>query len=401
MRNKENIKNRVKICHVSTTFIYKAGSACRTFAILKTLSENNYRVTQITGRDFAPHPDWDLSNVEFIRIAPLVKYINPLNDVMALYKLYRLFKNLKPHIVHTHLAKAGILGRLAARWVQTPYIVHTVHGPTFSENIHPVKKTIYRFLERICGKFTNSFVFVGEELRNEYIKNRVCPIEKTKIIRSGRPKSDFVLADKLTRKEIQLIKNNFSNNKKRFLIGYIARLVPSKAQDMAIHVLKMVRDCGIDGYLVFIGEGHLPEEKRYEVLLRKLIKELKLDGYVYFMGYQNNVLSYMKAMDVLILTSKYEGLPNIAVEAGIVGRPLVAFKVCGISEVLQNDETGYIVEQGNVKAMAERLIFLARNPMVAKEMGNKAQLKVRNLYTKERMIEEKIRFYESILRKNI
>ncbi len=170
---------------------------------------------------------------------------------------------------------------------------------------------------------------------------------------------------------------------------------------MAIHVLKMVRDWGIDGYLVFIGEGHLPEEKRYEVLLRKLIKELKLDGYVYFMGYQNNVLSYMKAMDVLILTSKYEGLPNIAVEAGIVGRPLVAFKVCGISEVLQNEETGYIIEQGNVKAMAERLIFLARNPMVAKEMGNKAQLRVRNLYTKERMIEEKIRFYESILRKSI
>ncbi len=176
--------------------------------------------------------------------------------------------------------------------------------------------------------------------------------------------------------------------------------MPSKAQDMAIQALKIVRDQGVDSSLVFIGEGHLPEEKRYEALLRRLTEKLNIGRHVYFLGYQNDVLSYMIATDVLVLTSKYEGLPNIAVEAGIVGKPLVAFKVCGISEVIQNEETGYIVEQGNVRAMAERLIFLAKNPMVTEEMGHKANLQVRNLYTMERIIEEKLRFYDSILRKN-
>lgn len=400
MKDKENIQNTVKVCHVSTTFIYKAGSARRTFAILKALSKRNYRVTQVTGRDFVPSSDWDLSNIEFFHIPSLVKYINPHNDITALYKLYKLFNNLKPHIVHTHLAKAGILGRLAARWAKVPHIVTTVHGPTFSENINSVKRLIYRFLEHICGKFTDWFIFVGYELRDEYVKNRICPIEKTKIIQSGRPESDFALADKFTQEEIQLTRKKFSNNKNGFFIGYIGRLVPSKAQDMAIHALKIIRDKGIDGYLVFIGEGHLTEEKRYEALLRRLTEKLNIGRHVYFLGYQNDVLSYMKAMNVLVLTSKYEGLPNIAVEAGIVGRPLVAFKVCGISEVIQNEETGFIVKQGNVKAMAERLIFLARNPGIAEEMGYKAQRKVRYLYTTERMIEEKFRFYESILRKN-
>ena len=400
MKDKKNIQNKVKICHVNTTFIYKAGSARRTFAILKALSKRNYRVTQVTGRDFEPSPDWDLSDVEFFHIPSLVKYINLLNEITALYKLYKLFKNLKPHIVHTHLAKAGILGRLAARWAKVPHIVATVHGPTFSENINSVKRLIYRFLERICGKFTDWFIFVGEELRDEYVKNRICPIETTEIIRSGRPESDFALADKFSREEIQLVRKKFSTDKNGFLIGYIGRLVPSKAQDMAIQALKMVRDHGVDSSLVFIGEGHLPEEKKYEALLRRLTEKLNIGRHVYFLGYQNDVLSYMKAMDVLVLTSKYEGLPNIAVEAGIVGKPLVAFKVCGISEVTQNEETGYIVEQGNIKAMAERLIFLARNPAVAKKMGHKANLQVRNLYTRERMVEEKLRFYELILRKN-
>jgi glycosyltransferase involved in cell wall biosynthesis len=208
------------------------------------------------------------------------------------------------------------------------------------------------------------------------------------------------LADKFSQEEIQLVRKKFSNNKNGFLIGYTGRLVPSKAQDMAIQALKIVRDQGVDGFLVFIGEGYLTEEKRYEALLRRLTEKLNIGRYVYFLGYQNDVLSYMKAMNVLVLTSKYEGLPNIAVEAGIVGRPLVAFKVCGISEVIENEETGYIVEQGNVKAMAERLIFLAKNPTVTEDMGHKANLKVRNLYTMERMIEEKLRFYESILTKN-
>ncbi len=400
MKDKKNNQNEVKICHVNTTFIYKAGSARRTYAILKALSKRNYAVVHTTGRDFEPSPDWDLSDVELFHIPSLVKYINPPNEITALYKLYKLFKNLKPHLVHTHLAKAGILGRVAAKWAKVPHIVTTVHGPTFSENINSVKRLIYRFLERICGKFTDWFIFVGEELRDEYIKKKICPIGKTIIIRSGRPESDFILADKFSREEIQLIRKKFSTDKKGFLIGYIGRLVPSKAQDMAIQALKMVRDQGIDGSLVFIGEGHLPEEKRYEALLRRLTEKLNIGRHVYFLGYQNDVLSYMKAMDVLVLTSKYEGLPNIAVEAGIVGKPLVAFKVCGISEIIQNEETGYIVEQGNEKAMAEKLIFLAKNPMISEEMGHKANLQVRNLYTMERMIEEEVRFYESILRKN-
>jgi len=398
MKNRKNNFNKSTICHVNTTFIHKAGSARRTFSIIKALSKNNYRVIQVTGRDFEPHRDWDLSDIKFVSIPYLVKYINPINDIIAFFKLWKFFRNLKPQLVHTHLAKAGILGRLAARWAHIPYIVHTVHGPTFSKNIHPIKRHLYLFLERICGRFTSYFIFIGEELRDKYIKNRVCSIEKTRVIQKGHPKSDFDFADRITQEEIKMIRKKFLKNRKSFLIGYIGRLVPSKAQHMAIRVVKMVRDRGIDGHLALIGEGYVAEEKKYEAKLRRLAEDLKVEEYVYFMGYQSNVLTYMKAMDVLILTSKYEGLPNIAIEAGMVSMPLVSFKVCGISEVIQNGVNGYIVDQEDVNAMAEKLIFLARNPGVSKKIGHNARHNVRNPYTIEKMIKEQLEFYESILK---
>jgi glycosyltransferase involved in cell wall biosynthesis len=388
-----------KICHINTTFIYKAGSARRTLRVITALAAKGYQVSQVAGKDYLIHKDWNMKNIEFICIPSLVKYINPLKDIMALYKLYRLFRAIKPQLVHTHLAKAGILGRLAARMAGVSCIVHTVHGPVFSKNIPFIKRYTYRFLERLCGKFTDCCIFVGEELRNQYIDSKVLPLEKTTVIRNQYPQSDFVLADKITQEEIKLIRYRFSNNQDSFLIGYIARLVPSKAQDTAIHILKMLRDKGVDGRLIFVGEAHLIEEKRYEAKLRKLVKKLGLDEYVHFMGYQPKVFHYMKAMDVLVSTSRYEGLPNVAVEAGMARKPLVTFEVCGMAEIIRNNQTGYIIKQNDIINMTDKLIYLARNPEVVKSMGDRAYLEVARLYRDDGMIEKELLIYASVLNK--
>jgi len=399
MVNGKSDSRHIKICHVNTTFVYKAGSARRTFRIITALADKGYQVIQVTGRDFLLQEDWNLANIEFICMPSLIKYINPIKDIMALYKLYRLFKNIKPQLVHTHLAKAGILGRLAARMSGVPYIIHTVHGPVFSKNIPFVKRYTYRFLERLCGKFTDYCIFVGQELRNQYIESKVFPVEKTAVIKSECSQFNFTLTDKITQEEIRFIRNKFSYNQDNYLIGYVARLVPSKAQDVAVNILKKLRDKGVNGHLVFIGEAHLREEKRYENILRKLVKKLNLNEYVHFVGYQPNVFHYMKAMDVLISTSKYEGLPNVAVEAGIVKKPLVTFEVCGVAEIIRNNQTGYIIKQGDTENMTEKLIYLARHPEVAKNMGERAYLEVSRLYRNEAMIEKQLLIYESILKK--
>lgn len=389
-----------KICHINTTYIFKAGSTRRTFDIIRTAADDGYEITQITGRDVDFHPEWDTSGITFIHVPQLVKYLSPVKDLVALMQICRILRRGRYDLVHTHLAKAGIVGRLAAKLSGAPLIVHTVHGPSFPEGIHPLKRQLYQLLERLCGRFTDAFVFVGEELREEYLSERICQRKDTLVIRTGRPQCDFQRADCITEEECRQVRAQWIENGKGFLIGYVARLVPSKNQDVAIRVLKMVRDYGVDAHLVLIGEAHLHEEKKYKSSLQQLTGELQLDDYVHYTGYQINVFPYIKAMDALILPSKYEGLPNVAVEAAIVGRPLVAFDVCGIHEVVQDCTSGYIVKQGAVDEMADRLIYLSQHPDLAHQLGEKAQQHIRDLFNSQRMVAEKICFYRQLFSDN-
>jgi glycosyltransferase involved in cell wall biosynthesis len=385
-----------RICHINTTYIFKAGSARRTYEIIRAAADSGHRVTQIAGRHLGFDQHWDFSDIGFVQIPELVKYLSPIEDLVALTKIYGILKRERYDLVHTHLAKAGVLGRLAAKLAGVPFIVHTVHGPSFPAGLHPLKRRLYYLLEQLCGRFTNVFVFVGEELREEYLNGGICQRNNTVVIRTGRPHSDFQRADAITQERIESVRAQLVNNDKAFLIGYVARVVPSKNHELAIHVLKKVRDQNVDAHLVLVGEAHLPEERKYQGHLEQVIAKLGLGHCVHFTGYQIDVFPHMKAMDALILPSKYEGLPNVAVEAAIVGRPLVSFDVCGIHEVIQDGTSGYIVKQGAIDDMADRLIYLAEHPDLAHDLGEKAQQQIRDRFNSDRMVMEKMRFYRQV-----
>jgi glycosyltransferase involved in cell wall biosynthesis len=280
-----------------------------------------------------------------------------------------------------------------------PIVIHTVHGPTFPDNINPIKRLFFRTLEKLCAKFTDFFIFVGEELRDEYLKNNICVQEKTAVIRTGLSREEILSIDSINSQDIDTIRKNITEKSEVFLIGYVARLVPSKAQNLSIDILARLRKRGIPAYLVFIGEAYLEEEKKYKEYLEKLSCDLKVRDYVLFLGYKEKVFPYLKAMDVLILTSKYEGLPNIAVEAGLARKPLVSFRVCGISEVIEDEKTGYIIENGNEEAAAERLEYLWQRRTLIEEMGNNAYDRVSYSYDADKMAREELSLYSSILSK--
>ncbi|MCH7548278.1 MAG: glycosyltransferase family 4 protein [Candidatus Krumholzibacteriota bacterium] len=366
---------------------------------MRALADSGHDVTLVAGRNFEADPGWDMTGIEVVRVPELVREVDPARDAVAFFKLYRLLRRTRPFAVHTHLAKAGILGRFAARAARVPSIIHTVHGPTFPAGISRVRRTAFRLMERICGFCTDRFVFVGEELRDEYVRAGVCPPGRTTVIRTGRPTSDFEKADSVGPEETKRIRQEFSPDKDTFMIGYVGRLVPGKAQDKAIRVLKKLRDAGLNAHLVLIGEGHVKsrEETNYQSSLRALANELGLSRHVHFTGFRPNVFSYMKAMDALILTSRYEGLPNVAVEAAIVGRPFVTFKVCGAAEVVNTSGGGVIVENGDIDGMAKALEAFSRNPAWGREMARSANHAVREIYRMERMVAEKMLFYRDVL----
>ncbi len=389
--------SRLRTCQIITSFNYKSAATVRCYRTAALLAGRGYEVLLITGREFLPHPHWDLSRFKVVQISSMVKPVSPANDLAALLRLYLTFKKWRPAVVHTHLAKAGILGRLAARLAGVPRLVHTVHGPSFPDNLPGLKRTFFRLLEKCCAPFTHRFVFVGDNLRQEYVDAGVCPPSRALVIRSCRPEKEYEAAFRVTSKKLALLRKSLVPDNECFIIGYVGRLVPCKNLDQAAGVAHLLRRRGINAHLVFIGETDPPGDKAYEDFLKHRVVELGLKDCVHFTGYREDVLTLMRAMDVLILTSSYEGLPNVAAEAGILGKLLVSYDVGGIKELFEDGQTAFIVPRGDIRALADRLSYVAAHPEAAQRMGEAAAPKIKALFQSPRWEEEKLQLYRSLL----
>jgi len=385
------------ICHVQTTFRKGAGATRRTSAILRGIKEAGYVVSLVVGKDSDDEKKLEECGIDVYRVPELEKYIAPRNEIGAFLKVRRLFLRLRPTVVHTHLAKAGIIGRAAARAAGVRIILHTVHGPSFPDSFSWLKRNLFGKLEQICSRWTTFTFFVGEELRRRYVTAGAAHPSRSIVIRSGRPKKDFDRLLSLDDASRKSIRQRLCQDDGAFLIACVGRLVPSKQQTHAIEILSKIRGIGYKAELVLIGDAFLEEEKSYATLLRELTKRLNMRNFVHFLGYCDDALELMAVADAVILTSKYEGLPNVAVEAALVGRPFVSYSVGGAREIVIEGKTGYIVPQGDQGVFVQRLERLIKDQNLRVDMGTSAQKVVGNSYDEDAMVAEKLRAYEVLL----
>jgi len=387
----------IHINHIISNFNAKTMSGRRTYATLVALRREGYQVSLIVGKDFQPAPDWNLAGIQIFHLPDLVKNIAPDQDIKALHGLTEILRRHRPQVIHTHLAKAGVLGRLAARLAGVPLIMHTVHGPTFPPVLPKAKQLAFKSMEKICSRVTDHFIFVGEELRQDYINAGICRNGLTSVIRTGRPQEEFAAVDAIPASQLAAIRRSITAAPEAFLIGVVSRLAPMKRLEEAIQILHLLRQQGIPAHLAIAGAPDPPEETHYRDALRQLTASLELAPYVHFIGFREDILPFMKAMDALLLTSSYEGLPNVVVEAGIVGRPIVVYEVCGLRELIVDGETGYVVPQGDRHGATAKLKYLAQNPIFCSDMGHKASQVMRQKFNLEKMLAEKIKLYREFL----
>ncbi|MEA3467963.1 MAG: glycosyltransferase [Thermodesulfobacteriota bacterium] len=343
------------ICHISTTFNLRSGSARRTSAILKGCLEQGYKVSLIIGRDHDVRQE-DLPEIDIFVVPELLKYIAPFSDLIVPWKIRTILKQIKPDLVHTHLAKAGISGRLAAVSFRIPCVIHTVHGPTFPKHFHPVKRWAFRLLERFCGRFTDRFVFVGHEVQAEYLEAKVCLPEKADVIQTGRPDAVFERAGLSESGKLELRSELCGHGNPELLIVTVGRLVPSKQLEHSIRIVKALHLQHVPAHLAIVGKCLLAEERQYEEELIKLARDFGVQKNVHFCGFRNDIIDIMEAADVVLLTSRYEGLPNVAVEAVISGTPMVTYEVSGVQEILKDGVSGWIVPQGDMDQIVDRIM---------------------------------------------
>lgn len=388
-----------KIAHVVTTF-YPGMAWCRTFELAQDQKRQGWRVEFITGCDGSSDFVRKTEECGFpvVRIPSLRKYVHPSHDMRALVDLVSLFRRRKYDIVHTHLAKAGFVGRWAARLAGTPHILHTVYGPTFPPALRPIKRFIYQFLEKLAGRITDRFIFVGRDLRNLYLRGGVCTPHNSEVIYGGRDLAPFIKAATFSEDSVETGKAALGLSPQTSLIGYVARIVPSKGHMYAIRAFHQAKPRLGAAKLMFVGEARLPSEKAFKYQLLKEIQQLGLEDDVIFAGWVDNPADYYGLFDIFIFPSLYEGLPGAVIEAKAADLPIVAFDCGGVREILGNDFVCAPVGDSTLLGdLLEKAI--GRLPKSRRDRGHDLNkiFGLQEVFSTERMVRETQRLYLHIL----
>ena len=324
-------------------------------------------------------------------IPHLHREISPVRDLLATFRLARMIREQRPHILHTHTAKAGAIGRLAAVFAgraRPPIVVHTFHGHVLRGYFGRFRTAIFRGLERLLARAADTLIAVSPEVRDDLVALKVAPPEKFTVIRLGVELDERVAAAAEARRRTRRIMGIPDS---RFVVGWIGRMTGVKRAVDVLRSFRLLRDRGIDACLCMVGDG--PERDEIE----QLAGELGIMHDCLFPGYQEDVGPFFAAFDAFVLPSGNEGTPVTAIEALASGCPVVATRVGGVPDVVRDGEDGFLVELGDLETLADRLAQLAADPALRRRMGEAGRERVLPRYAVERLIDDVDGLYRRLL----
>ena len=315
----------------------------------------------------------------------------PSDDLSALLWLIRRIRQYRPDIVHTHTAKAGMLGRLAALFARRPrpIVVHTYHGHVLEGYFGPLKNGFYRTLERVCGLFSDALIGVSQATVDDLVRLRIAPRRKFRVIPIGLDLDPFLRSGPEDGEEFRREAGAAGDE---LLLVWIGRLVPIKRVDVLLQALASARARGAPVRLAIVGDGELRDE------LRALAASLDLDDRVYWAGYRDDMVRVAAAADIAVLSSDNEGTPVSLIEAAAAGKPAAATRVGGVADVV-TPATGILVPAGHSDALGEAIATLADGATARAEMGAAARGHVRARYSVERLVSDIDALYGELRRR--
>lgn len=374
-----------------TTRLNVGGIAHQVLGLCAGLDAERFECTLVTGT--AGRFEGEM--LELVDVRPGRLHVIPemgrtifLRDLPAFVKLVRLLRRLRPDIVHTHAAKAGALGRLAAWLARVPVRVHSYHGHVFRGYFHPVAEAVIVRIERLLGRLTSVVLLPSESQRDEIVGDfRIVPASKTRVVRYGIPVDD--VAEPRSRMEAR----------KRFgldaplVVGMLGRMAPIKNHALTIDAFArlLAQPEPPDAQLLLVGEGEIREE------LERKVGRLTLGDRVRFHGFQRDLRDVYAALDVLVISSKNEGMPIAALEAMAAGVPLVVTAVGGLVDLVRNGENGWLTPPGDPDRLAETLRTVLLSASDRRRVAETARLDVGARHRADRVHRELEVVYEEAL----
>ena len=385
---------RVKVLRVIAR-LNMGGPALHVAYLTEGLAERGYDTTLVAG-SLARGEDSmafvaEARGVEVVKIDELHREISPFRDIVAVFRLARLIRAERPQILHTHTAKAGAIGRLAALVAgpdAPPIVVHTFHGHVLHGYFDPVRTQVFRLLERFLARTSTALIAVSPQVRDDLVSLHVAPAKKFTVVRLGIELDERVAIDEEMRAEARRV---MGIPPERFAVGWVGRMTGVKRTDDVVRAFAALRKRGVDACLCIVGDG--PDREQVE----RRAHELGVIRDCLFLGYQEDVARFFAVFDAFVLSSVNEGTPVVAIEALAAGRPVVATRVGGVPDVVTDGVDGFLVEPGDIEALADRLERLALDPELRSAMGEAGRTRVLPRYAVSRLIDDIDRLYRSLL----
>lgn len=351
---------RIRVARIITR-LNVGGPAIQAMLLTGRLDPERFETLLICGRVGAAEGDMLELRREHgvvpIVIPTLGRGISPLDDIRAFLSIVGALRAFRPHVVHTHLAKAGLLGRLAAALLRVPVVVHTFHGNVLSGYFGAAKSGLFLRLERVLAGLSTRIIAISERQASELRDLGIATEPRLVRVPLGLDLVPFLDAPAgLLRRELGL-------DDRVPLVGTVARLVPIKAIEVFLRAAALVAATNDATRFVIVGDGD--ERER----LRALAERLSLRERIDWLGWRADLPAIYADLDVVVLTSRNEGTPVSLIEALAAGRAVVATDVGGVPDVVVPPHRGVLVPSGDAEAVARAVLDLLADNQRRRRLG--------------------------------
>ena len=370
------------------------GPALHVTYLTRDLAARGYSTTLLAG-DVAQGEDSmtyvaEEAGISLVQVPHLHRELSPLHDSASVRRIVQEIRRVRPHILHTHTAKAGAVGRLAALLAgeaKPPIVVHTFHGHVLRGYFDPVRTEIFRETERQLARHSTRLIAVSPQVRDELLELGVGSPEQFSVIRLGIELEKRIATG---RGQVDL-RRLFGVPDDRFVVGWIGRMTAIKRVQDVVSAFAALRRKGIEATLCLVGDG--PDRVEVE----QLAHDLGVIRDILFVGYQRDVASYYSFFDTLILASANEGTPVVAMESLVAGRPVVSTRVGGVPDVVSDGADGILCDPGDIDALAHALERLATDRDLRERLGQTGRSRMLTRYSVERLVDDVDALYRELL----
>ncbi len=324
--------------------------------------------------------------IRMIDVPQLKHRLDPFNDFRALLALHRMIRDGSYDIVHTNSSKAGILGRIAARWAKVPYVVHTVHGWSFHDHMSDWSRRFYVTVEKAAALYCDRLIVVSPKDQEKGIAHGIGRSGNYRLVRSGIELHCFghpTVPAEETRRALGIPDG-------RPVVGSVLRMSPQKAPLDLVAAFSRISRNYPDAWFVIVGDGPLRPQ------VERAIEEGRIADRTVLTGQRSDVPELMAAFDIFVLSSLWEGLPRVLPQAMATRLPIVCTRVDGCAEVVSDGINGYLVEPGAIDAMADRVGRLLADAGLRARMGAEGLARVSE-FDASRMVADMDGVYRELL----